>query len=252
IDQCRTNPTIASFGLYMAPPEVSFESGAESFSGSTSFKLSCDVKEAKIYYTLDGSIPAKRSNLYTGEITLKNTTKVTAIAISPDGVKSLPVSTEYNKAKYEIKYLIPYDNQYPGVGNYTLVDGVSASTNLNDNKWQGFYGQDLDVVIDLNEIKKISKISCGFLRDINSFIFPPKSVEYSISENGKDFTLLKEIKNDDLDNQDKKTLTKKFETDVQATGRYIHVKAVSIGTCPTWHKGVGDKAWLFADEITIE
>jgi alpha-L-fucosidase len=252
IDQCRTNPTIASFGLYMAPPEVSFESGQESFSGSTFFKLSCDVKDAKIYYTLDGSIPTKQSNLYTGEITLKNTTKVTAIAISQDGVKSLPVSTEYNKAKYEIKYLIPYDDQYPGVGNYTLVDGASATTNLNDNKWQGFNGKDLDVIIDLNGVKKISKISCGFLRDINSFIFLPKSVEYSISDNGKDFTLLKEIKNNDLDNQDKKTLIKKFETNVQASGRYIHVKANSIGTCPAWHKGVGEKAWLFADEITVE
>jgi len=33
--------------------------------------------------------------------------------------------------------------------------------------------------------------------------------------------------------------------------RYVRVKAVNMGKCPQWHKGAGNKAWLFADEISI-
>ena len=28
--------------------------------------------------------------------------------------------------------------------------------------------------------------------------------------------------------------------------------AETIGTCPAWHSGNGGKAWLFADELTVE
>jgi hexosaminidase len=35
-------------------------------------------------------------------------------------------------------------------------------------------------------------------------------------------------------------------------GRYIKVVAHTIGRCPAWHKGAGDPAWIFADEIVIE
>jgi hypothetical protein len=32
----------------------------------------------------------------------------------------------------------------------------------------------------------------------------------------------------------------------------VRVKAKSIGVCPAWHKGAGNKAWLFVGEIVIE
>jgi hypothetical protein len=37
-----------------------------------------------------------------------------------------------------------------------------------------------------------------------------------------------------------------------AKARYIKVLAHNIGPCPDWHKGAGDPAWIFADEIVIE
>ncbi|MGB8317628.1 MAG: alpha-L-fucosidase, partial [Ignavibacteriaceae bacterium] len=64
IDQCRTNPTLSSFGLYMAPPEINFEPDGNSFLDTTSFKILSDDKSASIYYTLDGTIPDKNSTEY--------------------------------------------------------------------------------------------------------------------------------------------------------------------------------------------
>ena len=35
-------------------------------------------------------------------------------------------------------------------------------------------------------------------------------------------------------------------------GRYVKVLAKNRGVCPSWHPGAGGKAWIFADEISIE
>ena len=34
--------------------------------------------------------------------------------------------------------------------------------------------------------------------------------------------------------------------------QYVKVIAKNIGLCPEWHKGAGNKSWIFADEIIIE
>jgi hypothetical protein len=33
--------------------------------------------------------------------------------------------------------------------------------------------------------------------------------------------------------------------------RYVKVRATNMGICPAWHKGAGERAWLFVDEIII-
>ncbi len=252
IDKCRTNPNLSSFGLYLAPPEVKFDKIGEAFADTVHFKLSTNEKDAKIFYTLDGRIPNKNSLKFSGEVILNKTTNVIAIAISPNGEKSLPVTAVFSKAKYGVKYNSMFDSKYPGGGSYALVDGLKGSTNYNDGRWQGFNGSNLDVIIDLGKTKKIKKITTDFLRDIFSYIFLPASVEFSASVNGKNFSLLKRI-NNNLPQNDNTPVIKTFEikpADISA--RFIRVKAVNIGVCPPWHKGAGEKAWIFCDEVTIE
>jgi len=252
IDKCRTIPTLSSFGLYKAPPEVKFEPDKGSFSDSIDVKISSDTKDSKIYYTLDGSVPDESSQEYNNMIILNKTQTVTAIAISSGGKRSLPVKGYFNKAKYKIEYNTTYDNKYPGSGVYTLVDGAKGSKNFNDGSWQGFNGNDLDVIINLGKIKSIKKISAYFLSDVNSFIFLPPSVELSISEDGKNYKVLGELENNILE-KDVKAFIHSFDFNVKdIPARFIHIKAKNIGVCPLWHKGAGEKAWIFCNEIGVE
>jgi len=252
IEQSRTNPTLASFGLYLTPPEINFVSDGNAFTDNMQVKISCDSKRAKIYYTLDGTVPDENSALYTDGISLSQTTTITAVAISSSSKKSLPIKSTFNKVKFSINYNSLYDEKYTGGGKYGLIDGFKGSDNFNDGSWQGFNGSNLDATVDLKEIKTINKISARFLRDINSFIFLPESVEFSISENGKDFSEPVIIKND-VEQNNKKELIKEFEfLPKNVSGRFIKVKANNIGVCPAWHKGAGEKAWIFADEISVE
>lgn len=34
--------------------------------------------------------------------------------------------------------------------------------------------------------------------------------------------------------------------------RYVRIVARGLITCPPWHAGAGNKAWLFCDEISVE
>jgi alpha-L-fucosidase len=252
IDECRTNPTLSSFGLYLSPPEVRFEPDGGTFSDSISFKLISDTKNTKIYYTLGGGSPDENSIKYSDKVSLNETIIVTAIAVSGDGRKGLPVTTVFNKAKYGIELKTKYDNKYPGQGMYTVIDGVHGSSNFNDGRWLGYNGNNFEAVIDLGKIKPVHKISSSFLSNTNSWIFLPASVEYSISDDGKIFTPVKEISHD-IREREKRAFVHTFESDsLNISGRYLHTKANNIKVCPPWHKGAGDKAWLFIDEITIK
>jgi hypothetical protein len=46
---------------------------------------------------------------------------------------------------------------------------------------------------------------------------------------------------------------KEIEKDrMKESARFIKVQATNLGTCPAWHVGAGEKAWIFVDEITVE
>ena len=151
-----------------------------------------------------------------------------------------------------LKFNTNYNENYTGGGKLALLDGITGSDNFKDGKWQGYEGSNLDVVIDLGEVKILNDISINFLRDISSFIFLPSSVEFSLSINDVDFENKVVIEND-VPQNDKEPLIKTFTYNpARVKARYIHIKANSIGTCPEWHKGAGSKAWIFADEITIK
>lgn len=51
---------------------------------------------------------------------------------------------------------------------------------------------------------------------------------------------------------DQQTSIKDFvEPRTQAQGRPAKVHVVNTGLSPPWHRGAGEKAWVFVDEISI-
>ena len=101
--------------------------------------------------------------------------------------------------------------------------------------------------------EEISSISIGFLQDIRSWIFFPKTIEILISEDGKTYSHLGFIKNNFPENKEG-TFTKDFTYNIEhkIDARYVKIKAINYGVCPKWHLGSGGKTWLFADEIIIK
>lgn len=68
---------------------LAIDSSEDEVDNGTIVKLSCNYSDAKIYYTTDGSLPTKNSNLYTSSgITINKTQTIRAIALLDNYVPS--------------------------------------------------------------------------------------------------------------------------------------------------------------------
>ena len=141
--------------------------------------------------------------------------------------------------------------KYPGAGPFTLVDGLIGTTSYNDGYWQGWEGDNLDVVIDLHTIEKITQIEVGLLESQPSWIFLPTHVKVSFSDNGKDFQNEKAVVLDDGEQNGHPSRQVAKISNIERSSRFIRVQAINRKMCPEWHEGANGMAWVFADEIII-
>lgn len=236
-------------------PALSAVPSANREKGELELKLLCADKNAEIRYTTDGTEPTVKSKKYSGVISLNSTALITARAFK-NKTASLN-KAEFNFQKHsafgkKVSYKNEYAQKYPSSKEYALTDGIRGGINFNDGFWQGFQQSDFEIVIDLEEIKEINQVSAGFLRAIGSWIFPPKRIEFYISDDGINYTRKFEIKNSaPFENGVSRQET--FTANISGSkGRYVKIFAENQGTCPDWHTGKGGKAWLFADEIIIK
>jgi hypothetical protein len=151
-----------------------------------------------------------------------------------------------------IRLATAYSGMYAAGGDMALIDGLRGGLDFKTGVWQGYEGVDLDAVVDLGAVRRISRVSTGFLQDQNSWIFFPAMVEYSISIDGKSFTPVAKSARSAPAKEDGARIENVSSGAIGKSARYVRVHAVNIGLCPAWHEGAGGKAWIFADEIVVE
>ena len=99
--------------------------------------------------------------------------------------------------------------------------------------------------------KTISDVSLGCLQDNNSWIFFPTEVVFSFSDDGVTYHDPLTVANEISPKEMNITLKDFGRNNVNIRARYIRVLGKNVGICPDWHKGAGQKAWLFVDEILV-
>ena len=149
-------------------------------------------------------------------------------------------------------YKTNYNPSYQADKEKTLVNGIAGSNhNFRDGQWQGFYGTDIDVVIDLGEKTKFSELSSSYFQYHLSWILLPKSIEYLISNNGETFSRI--FYKDQICNPMKEGKFKEqFSYHGEQSARYIRLKAKNYGTLPKQHPAAGSNGWVFIDEFIIQ
>jgi len=216
--------------------------------------LETDTEGAGIRYTLDGSEPDNGSSLYTGPFELDKSAVLKAAALDSAGRASRVMTSVFTRIPdgMGIEFISGYSSQYPAGGDLALLDGMRGSEDFRAGRWQGYHGVDLDVIVDLGSVRDVGRIAAGFLQDQRSWIFMPEEVAFFISEDGVSFEETGVVKNDVPKNKED-AVVKRFTVKIaEARTRYVRVRAVNIGFCPAWHPGAGHRAWIFADEISIE
>lgn len=220
------------------------------FNKKALIEIKCD-DEADIFYSLDGSDVNKNSFKYSGPFEIQETCELKTVTISKNKISSMYRATVLNKTEtvnhIELKHSPSI--KYGAQGVLSLVDKVRGSDEFSDGKWLGFEGEDLDVTIDLGESKNINQLIVSFLHQSGAWIFLPEKISFSISNDGKSYTLIDSKTNDIV--EETKDDIYMFTGNISQKARYIKIHAKSIKTCPSWHAGNGGRAWLFTDEIII-
>lgn len=233
---------------------VQFESVFNPKSKTVAIELNTEMPDADIYYTLDGTEPDLNSNQYTGAVDIDSSVELVAASfIEGEKVgKDSRVNFNLHLATAKpLTYEKPPHDKYPGLTDIALVNSLRGSRNFNDGDWQGFECEDLNVVIDLEKVEDLSKVTVGCLHQSGSWIFLPQQIKVQTSLDGKEFTDAgATINNVPLQSEDQ---VMDFKVDISGTtARYLKVIVVNQGALPSWHGAAGSKAWLFVDEIIVE
>ena len=211
-------------------------------------------ESATIYYTLDGSVPGPNSKIYKNPISLKETANLSCIAFEegkhPSDIISQKIHVYDQVKSLELTY--QPSARYSANGVVSLMDNQRGSLKKSEGNWLGFEGHDAEMIIDFGESKEVNKVIVGCLQAQKSWIFAPESIDYFISENGKQFESIGSYNNPKATKEGENARMDMEQTFENIKSRYLKISVKNIGQCPEWHKGAGGTCWLFVDEVTVE
>lgn len=150
------------------------------------------------------------------------------------------VDVEHKALGKPVEYLVPWWPKYNAAFATTLTDGKRGGWTYSDNRWQGYMSdteERLDVVVDLEKVEDISYIGADFMQLIGPDVWYPENVEISISDDGVNFTRVKEISTPHSASAGLSFKTYAWEGNARA--RYVRYRATSSTGC------------VFTDEIIV-
>ena len=215
-------------------------------------------KDRPIYFTVDGRTPSKGANLYKRPFTIRRSCLVRAVSYNKwDEAVFSEQYLLFHKAIGKLKKLNTrynnYQAKYSGGGDNALTDGVLGSDETyTDGHWQGYWGKDVDVNLDLGTSTAVKNITMRFFHNVNDWILTPQTIEIYTSPDGKEWQLA-HTEQFTPDFRDRggfvRTLTIR---NPKITARHLRVVAKNPGPLPEWHLAKGNDSWLFCDEIVVE
>lgn len=243
----------SNFPVITAVPVIQAESKA--FKSKMTIEIkSKDINDQIYYYVFSKDtsgvyIPYKK---YEKAFTIDKNAHIVAYSEN-NSYKSETISATFFKKpnNYTIDIKSKYNPQYHAGGNEGLIDGINGTENWRKGDWQGYQGQDFEAIVDLQSVKSISSFSANFLQDSRSWILMPTKVEYYVSDDNANYSLVGTIINA-IDPKETDNKLKDFALNKALKARYVKVKAYNFGKLPDWHQGAGGEAFIFIDEITIK
>ena len=261
MDFCLAEAPSKTFGVAQADrphtslavsflPSPAFEMENDIFVDPMSVSISGIPKGGRAWYRIS---PAGDFKPYGGPFILDENCTVEAYT-EKDGQKSAIISSTVYRVRNDmaIKIMSRYNPQYNAGGDEGLIDGKRGTVNWRSGGWQGYQDTDFTAVVEILDPKEIHEIGAGFCQDARSWIWMPRYVEFSVSEDGENFVPVGRVDNT-VNPQDYEIQV--HDLSVQAPEgpvRFIKVFAKNFGTIPEWHPGAGGEGFIFIDEIWVK
>ena len=214
--------------------------------GKGFFEISGELGGIEKYYTLDGSDPDLSSMKYSGPIPINENLNIKSVVLDESGnalgaVYSQVVNKHKGFLSEAIFNTIPHPSYNTG-GIQAVTNGVQGSDKrFGDSEWLGFWGDDLNIVIDLGESIEIDKISTRFFSSKGQWIYPPPMIRVETDQEVMD-VIIEESEQNIIE----------VLASISTKTRYVEITIPNFGIIPAGRQGAGNKAWTFIDEIIIE
>ncbi len=233
-----------------------FTNQSTSFEKQTTIGISSVEKDLTFYYTLDGSTPTNQSKKYKKPFKIKQGATVKAISYNPQTKQSSEVIANDFHPKPEginLSLKSSYQPQYAASGDGALIDGLFGTNEFRSGDWQGFYNMDVIGVVTFQKGKSLKKIGLSTLQSTRSWIFPPKSVEFTlVYEDGTTETSIIDLKeHPEAGRSPEQSIRFEFQPTTKPV-KSIEFKAINYGVNPEWHLSPGYPTYIFLDELYFE
>lgn len=209
--------------------------------------------ELEIRYTSDGSEPTLESPIYFEPFLVEDSCTIKAQIFVDDEPQQefIEETIAISKKLESIELSTQPHKNYTGHQAYTLVDNLFGSRKHKDGKWLGYQDNSLEITIELEKEQTIREFGISYLTMYDAWIFPPSGFDFSISDDGKNYRL---IKNMEIElNRDARNATNKHRMEGElVTTKFIRFKIYNYGKLPDWHDAAGNQAWFFIDELIFE
>lgn len=190
---------------------------------------------------------------YTAPISVDDT-EFLSFVVSRNG-KAYPNVVEYGLADHsgigkDFTLNHEYSDWYTGGGDTALFDGILGTLDFRDGHWQALQGDNIDCVVDMGTVQKISELSSRFYLYNNAWIFLPTHVEYQVSDDGENWETVADLTHD-IPLKEKAQMIQTFSVEVEIETRFVRLIAHNLGVNPDWHDSPGQPSWVFCDEFVV-
>lgn len=250
----ETNP----FGnevIALNAPQIKPESPF--FHSSVRVTFDHPIPQVTLRYTTDGSLPdSMTSPIYTEPLELTDDTEFQIQAFKPGWLSSPVVTASFYGRKYspDSSWLetVPKPN-FSGNGAITLTDQKAGDKVHEDKSYLGYRNNEAIFGFRFDHPSPLESIVISCLVKTPAYIFPPLRVRVEVMDEAGSWqeagSSNPEQPTARIDYA-KEYLSIPLDADIQV--RQIRLTLTPQPVLPSWHRGKGEPAWVFVDEVLFQ
>jgi hypothetical protein len=226
------------------------------FANRLTVKLKHLLKGVAIKYTTDGSEPdSLKSSEYSTPIVLSENTVLKIKAFKPGWISSDVVQRTFYKSGIQPDTIFLVTDPHPKYKNdgaKTLINFQLGESNTSNGEWLAYRDYDMEFVVGFKQTKPLKSAYLNAFIDIGAYIFPIKSIVAMGSNDGKNFEKITEVNFPDGKESDPRgAISLNCDFPDGTSYKYYKFTVANLKKLPSWHRGKGEAAWVFVDELFL-
>ncbi len=222
------------------------------FTDTIHLNIKSRLKDVDVRYTLNGETPDSTSKVVSNPIILENSKTLKIATFKKGWLPSKVLTREYSKIAQKItNFTVQKKPSLEYANAKKLFDLKEGSLSFKDGEWTGCFGYDLNLTVDLGNIKTIHNISFNTLEDVGSWILYPTKFTVYASKTNRNYRKVGEIdisRTGEGGEPEKKKVTLSLPN---TEARFFKIIIKNHDKLPKWHPAAGNKTWIFVDEVFL-